>query len=108
MFRSWLARLAVVLMGVWLIPAYFITDLGSGLRFRTEDFFGYAVIGWLAIWIGYFAVRWIAGEAINTSEDFKSASLSVKQRNVPNWAYVVFLVVAVALIMGLPRALKYM
>jgi hypothetical protein len=98
MFQTAHARLAVVASALWIVCAY---ALASEPGYWRDDYFWTLLIsGWAIIWVGIYGVNWIvaAPGATGSAKPFSFAA-------VPRPVYYALVLIAVVLIMGLPKAL---
>jgi hypothetical protein len=102
MFQTAHARLAVVASVLW-IPAAYIVASDEFIHWNPNYFLLILFAGWAMIWAGVFGVNWIVTAPGESPEPRKPLSFPA----VPRPVYYAFVLIAIVLIMGLPKALYH-
>jgi len=103
MFQTAHSRLAVVATALWIPAAYLLaTEPGY---WRDDFFYTVLIGGWLMIWIGVFGVNWITAAPGTPPSPPSGPSKALSFPAIPRPVYYALVLIAIVLVMGLPKAL---
>jgi hypothetical protein len=105
MFQTAHARLAVVASVLWIPAAALLAPAQNYGRNDFANFLPPLLLGWLMIWVGIYGVNWVMDAPGTATAGTGPQPTKRSFSAIPRPVYYALVLIAVVLIMGLPKAL---